>query len=175
MTAPASDLRAEIDGLHAGLERMDYYAILALPREADFVEIRDAYYARAQDLHPDRFVASEDATLRERVYAIYKRVTEAYGVLGDPEARALYDAGLARGALRLPAEERSRRLDADERQIAQPLARMYFRSARDKLARDALHEAAIDVELGLSLEPASPLQRLREQIGRKLERQGGPP
>jgi len=62
----------------------DYYGILGVPREASEADIKKAYRKLAMDYHPDRN-KSHDAEER------FKRLTEAYEVLRDPEKRAVYD------------------------------------------------------------------------------------
>jgi hypothetical protein len=84
-----------------------------------------------------------------------------------------YDRGLDRGEYRLSALDRSRRLDADERQLSNPFARIYLRSARVRLGRGETEAAWIDVELGLSLEEAAPLLELQQQVLRRIARPGG--
>jgi len=73
----------------------DYYGILGVPRDASEADIKKAYRKLAMDYHPDRN-KSHDAEER------FKRLTEAYEVLRDPDKRAVYDrygeAGLRRGA-----------------------------------------------------------------------------
>lgn len=64
----------------------DYYEILGVPREASPEQIKKAYRQLAMKLHPD--VATE-ADAGER----FKKVAEAYEVLGDPKKRDLYDRG----------------------------------------------------------------------------------
>jgi DnaJ-class molecular chaperone len=102
------------------------------------------------------------------VYSVYKRMTEAYQVLSDPELRVTYDRALRRGEVRLASEYRSRRLDADERQVSNPFARIYLRSGRQKYELGDLNGAWIDAELGLSLEETPPLRNLHVAITRAL-------
>jgi len=68
----------------------EYYAILGLKEDAPPDEIRRAYRKLALHYHPDR--NRGDAGAEER----FKAISEAYGVLIDPEKRRMYD--LTRGA-----------------------------------------------------------------------------
>ncbi len=107
--------------------------------------------------------------MKRAVYSVYKRMTEAFNVLSDPELRRLYDRALGHGEVRLPAVDRARRLDADERQVSNVFARIYLRSGKQKLDEGDLNGAWIDAELGLSLEEARPLRELHVQIVIKME------
>jgi DnaJ-class molecular chaperone len=62
-----------------------YYEILGLKEAASTEEIRKAYRKLALHYHPDR--NRGDAGAEER----FKAITEAYGVLIDPEKRRMYD------------------------------------------------------------------------------------
>lgn len=64
----------------------DYYEILGVPRDASPEQIKKAYRQKAMKLHPD--VATE-ADAGEK----FKKVAEAYEVLGDAKKRDLYDRG----------------------------------------------------------------------------------
>jgi DnaJ-class molecular chaperone len=162
------ELVSEVARLNDGIDRLSYYDFLAVTPQTDYIGIRDAFYTRAQLFHPDRFVAMQGESVKKAVYAVYKRMTEAYQVLSDPELRATYDQALARGEARLAAESRSRRLDADERQVSNPFARIYLRSGRRKFEMGDLNGAWIDCELGLSLEETPPLRNLHVAVVKAL-------
>lgn len=166
MSAPPLAFEQELRRLHDGLERLSYYEFLGLRPGCDYVAIRDAFHARAQRYHPDRFVFTVGSELVNAAYAVYKRMTEAYNVLFDPDLRAAYDEARMKGQARLSDVARSRRLSADERQVANTFARIYLRSARKKLERKDLRGAWIDVQLGLVLETAPPLVAVLEEIRR---------
>lgn len=155
---------SEVAALHDGMETLDYYAFLGVPRHADYLTIREAFHQRAQYFHPDRFVGSENKAVKTVAYAVYKRVTEAYNVLCEPSLRVSYDAGLSEGRLRIPAEERTVLLGAEERKISNVQARAYFRSAKAKIEAGDRDGALIDVRLGLTLEQAEPLTRLSAEL-----------
>lgn len=167
------ELVSEVARLFENIDGLSYYEFLAIRETSDYLQVRDAFYSRAQRFHPDRFVSLEAETVKNAVYTVYKRMTEAYNVLSDPELRRLYDAAMRGGEARLPAEQRARRLDPEERQVSNPFARIYLRSGRAKLADGDLDGAWIDAELGLSIEEAAPLRDLHTRIIRHMARPGG--
>jgi molecular chaperone DnaJ len=63
----------------------DYYRILGVPEKAEVAEIKRAYRKLAKKYHPD--ANPNDPTAAER----FKEVSEAHGVLTDPEKRKQYD------------------------------------------------------------------------------------
>ena len=65
----------------------DYYDVLGLPREADAAAVKKAYRKLAMKWHPDRHKDKDQDTAE----AEFKRISEAYEVLSDPEKRAKYD------------------------------------------------------------------------------------
>jgi molecular chaperone DnaJ len=67
-------------------DKDDFYEILGVGRDADPAQIKKAYRELAMNCHPDRNPG--DAQAEE----LFKKATEAYGVLSDPEKRRLYDA-----------------------------------------------------------------------------------
>jgi curved DNA-binding protein CbpA len=166
-TREAAEFERELHSLHDGLDRLSYYDFLGLRPGCDYVAIREAFYARAQRYHPDRFVFQVGDELRSAAYEVYKRMTEAYNVLFDPDLRAAYDDARMRGQPRLSELARARRLSADERQVSNTFARIYLRSAKKKLERQDVRGAWIDVQLGLMLEIAPPLVAVLEEIRRR--------
>ena len=166
-----TDFTEEIMRLYDGLDELSYYEFLGLRPGCDYVAVREGFYARAQRFHPDQYVHVGGQTLKKAVYEVYKRMTEAYNVLLDPELRLAYDNVLAKGEHRLSDVARARRITAEERQVSNTLARIYLRSAKKKLARGRMLEAWIDAKLALSLESAAPLDALLAEIE---SQQGGP-
>ncbi len=63
----------------------DYYKILGVSESASADEIKRAYRELAKKYHPDRNPGDKNAEER------FKEISEAYGVLSDPQKRAQYD------------------------------------------------------------------------------------
>lgn len=66
-------------------DRKDYYKALGVSQEATNEEIKKAYRLLALKFHPDRNPGDKEAEER------FKEISEAYGVLIDPEKRKHYD------------------------------------------------------------------------------------
>lgn len=67
------------------MDNTDFYELLGLQRGATHDEVKKAYRKAARKYHPD--VNPGDKEAEER----YKRITQAYEVLSDPDKRARYD------------------------------------------------------------------------------------
>jgi hypothetical protein len=67
---------------------------LGLSRRPSGEDIRAAYWALAKQFHPDVNAGDKEAERR------IKEINRAYGILGDPEARAAYNLILARARTR---------------------------------------------------------------------------
>lgn len=78
---------------------IDYYKILGLDDKATTSEIKQAYRELALKYHPDRNNGDEKSE------AYFKRVTEAYNVLSDPESRENYNRKF-KASNRPPSENR---------------------------------------------------------------------
>ena len=67
-------------------ENIEYYEVLQVSDSAEPETISRVYRLLAQRYHPDNQETGNESRFRE--------ITEAYGVLSDPEKRARYDVGL---------------------------------------------------------------------------------
>ena len=68
------------------MTKQDYYNTLGVNRNASQAEIKRAYRRKAKQFHPDMNPQEKKQAEKE-----FKRVTEAYEILSDPEKRAQYD------------------------------------------------------------------------------------
>ena len=73
--------------MEPNFESDNYYEILGLSKTATEQEIRKRYKTYAKKYHPDR---QEDKD-KERCSNIFKKISEAYEILSDPEKRQNYD------------------------------------------------------------------------------------
>ena len=67
------------------MSQKDYYQTLSVSPDASLEDIKKAYRKLALETHPDR--NPNDSRAEER----FKHISEAYGVLIDPQKRAQYD------------------------------------------------------------------------------------
>ena len=63
----------------------DYYKLLGVEKSASAEEIKKAYRKQAMKYHPDRNQGDKKAE------EMFKKVSNAYEVLSDPQKRATYD------------------------------------------------------------------------------------
>ncbi len=145
------------------LDRLDYYTLLGVGEGADTRAVKKAFRKFARRYHPDRF-GSDDVDKRERAERIYRRGSEAFQVLTDPDSRAAYDRALAQGKVRLTEDTRrdaQRRRGDELRQkeqkgppIRNPEALTLFREAvgkaktKDWVAAYRLLKRANEIEPG---------------------------
>ncbi len=83
----------------SALDSISYYELFRVPREASPDALRDAFHSFAESFHPDGH-QWRHPTEQAAIGYIFKRGTEAYRVLTDPQLRVRYDEALANGILR---------------------------------------------------------------------------
>jgi len=70
---------------------MDYYEVLGVKKDSSTQDIKKAYRKLAMKYHPDRNKGDKEAEEK------FKKISEAYAVLSDPEKRKQYDTFGASG------------------------------------------------------------------------------
>ncbi len=66
--------------------KKDYYTILGIDKDASESKIKKEYYKLAQKWHPDK-----NPNNKEEAEEKFKEITEAYGILSDPDKKSKYD------------------------------------------------------------------------------------
>ena len=87
---PVEARKRILNAFHS-LENRDLYALLGVVRDADKKEIRDAYFELSKVFHPDAYFGKELGSFKTKMEVVFKRLTEAYDVLGKNKKRAEYD------------------------------------------------------------------------------------
>ncbi len=91
----ALERRKRIDDLYVALDLLDHYDVLGIGRKAAKNDVRSAYFELSKVFHPDTVFRKNVGPYRQKMEQIFKRLTEAYEVLGKKKAREEYDAYLA--------------------------------------------------------------------------------
>jgi curved DNA-binding protein CbpA len=96
----------------------DFYAVLALPRNATGEQIRQRFRELARSRHPDRFQGAEKA----RAEREFQEITQAFNVLSDPLRRRQHDLEI----------ERPEGASSDPRQLARVYLQRGIKAYKEK-------------------------------------------
>jgi curved DNA-binding protein CbpA len=127
----------------AGHAMATHYEVLGVKTTAEPDEIKRAWRQIARESHPDRRGGDASAVAR------FKRASEAYDVLSDPERRSTYDFGLraaarlARAVRRAPPWESRRMYDVPR---PNPEAGRGHRRYRPEQAGPSAHDLRPDAQ-----------------------------
>jgi hypothetical protein len=168
----ASEL-ASLEHRYGLLDELDYFQVMGLALTATPADIKLAFHHESRTYHPDRFFQSPDLELRDKVQAVYKRVTEAYFVLRDDTRRKRYLADITgpdrQKKLRFDELAEAEAKAAVKKEVAEqigthPKGRQFFQSGLADLEAGRLSAAERNIKLALTYEPANPLykQKLEE-------------
>jgi curved DNA-binding protein CbpA len=94
------------------LEELTFYELLDVDPDADKADIRGAYFKLSKAFHPDTMFGKRLGAFKRKMEEVFKRLTEAYEVLGKKKRRQEYDVYIALRLKTLRAEreiERGRR------------------------------------------------------------------
>ncbi|MDI1475775.1 DnaJ domain-containing protein [Polyangium sp. y55x31] len=80
--------------LYDALDERNHYELLGVSTDADKKQIKSAYWVLAPEFHPDKYFRKKLGTYKQRIEAIFDRLTLAHDVLTSKQRRAEYDAYL---------------------------------------------------------------------------------
>lgn len=81
------------------LEKISYYELFQVKRNANRKEIRTAYFQLSKTFHPDHWFRKELGSFSRDVSTIFKWVNKAYATLSAQKKREQYEKILAKGLL----------------------------------------------------------------------------
>jgi curved DNA-binding protein CbpA len=93
------------------LNETDPYIIIGVHDDAPFEEINKLYKALAKDFHPDRFSKASPQE-RKEIETVFTKITTAFNLLKDPEARKKFDT---EKKMRLEREEILKNIQSQEK------------------------------------------------------------
>lgn len=128
----------------------DYYTLLGLEQSASPDVIRNAYFALARKLHPDRLSAIGIADEARNAQRLMAQINAAFAVLNDPAKRDEYLSVLARGGAAAVRAEEAR---ADELAMRVMRAEELFKQGEMALRRDQLATALQAFQQAVELQP----------------------
>jgi len=158
----AGSLEATIAAWLAVLDQLDHYEVLGIPQSASEDELQAAFHLFSERFHPDRHRGGS-ASLSESIVRVFRRGSEAYRVLRQPNLRADYDLELAKRRSRASARPgHGPTLQSLDELCLTPGGRLHARQAERAIASGDLAEAAALLERALLVEVSNP--RLEERL-----------
>jgi curved DNA-binding protein CbpA len=88
--------RAHLEKLGVDLEKMDYFEVLGVTKDASPAQVQETYLKLAKSYHPDR-LPLELADLKPLATKVFSRISEAHQVLSEPAKRQAYVDSLKHG------------------------------------------------------------------------------
>lgn len=86
----------KVDSLYIDIDNKTHYELLGVDDTADSNTVKKAYYRLAKEYHPDRHHSTTDADLKEKLTAIFDRLSKAYDILKDDKNREEYERSFLR-------------------------------------------------------------------------------
>ena len=181
--------RVEVETVHSLLEDMDYYRLLRLKPGAPVMEVERAFSDQSQTFHPDRFYGVRDPKFTRMVTAVFKKVSEAYQVLKDPELKRMYDKKLGvtpgaesasdvRSVNKAALEKERDRSELDDA-VSDKRARKYYELALIARNNEDWNGVVMNIQFALNYEPENDnlkteLKRARGYMNEKKKKNQNP-
>ena len=168
----------EVQVISQAVEDMDYFQILKLSQESSAGELKKAYYRESRLYHPDRYYHLPASPLKTQIDKIYKRITEAYTVLRDPEKRGQYLEGIngpdRESKLRYTeASEADQKQQAYEREGKTPQARQAFKAAQADMAAERWEAAVRNLKTAIMYDSENPYFKEQLTLATEKAKAGG--
>jgi DnaJ-class molecular chaperone len=167
----------EIAKIAQQIDKLDYYQILNVQRNANTQGIKEAFYKRSRQFHPDRYFNVGNEDFRQDVNKIYKRISEAYAILRndrDRESYTLLIGGPKREEnLRYMKKVEDTRGQSEEYDGGNGPGKRYYLMAAKAFKNLDYNSAKINLQLALSMEDDNEnFQSLMTQIDEIIAQRG---
>jgi len=140
-------MREEIEAKARDVETETLFQVLGVPETATRDQIKNAYFEAAKRYHPDRLGSLGLEALRSETEKIFRRVSEAYGILFDDQRRDEYKRNMSKPA----AEKESPEAHAQAMRIFE--AEMAFRRGEILMRKNDLNGAIAEFEAAVNGNP----------------------
>ncbi len=104
-------------------ERLNHYELLGVATDSDRAEIRKAYFALSKTFHPDSYYGKRLGSFKAQMEVIFRKMTDAYEVIGRQQKRDAYDRYLKRSIVVSAAEEKISRVEERAQAMSKALTR----------------------------------------------------
>jgi len=176
-------LQQEIVRTFHRADKLNHYELLGVAMGADRAEIRAAYFALSKTFHPDSYYGKRLGSFKAQMEVIFRKVTDAYEVLGRNKKREAYDRYLGRSIAVSAAEQQISRVEQRAEAMSKALTRapVAERQAKPVEPVEPVEVAApsrqwqpsqVPAKKSVPIVPGTPeherMQRKRELLQRKL-------
>lgn len=169
----ADQLRAEIQQFHSAQNTLNYYQLLDVTPDAKTATIKKAYLKAAKRYHPDALARLGLQEIKSEASEVFSRVSQAFEILSNAEARQAYDAE-QRGDLSAEAAQFLTQAETTYRK-GEILLRMgdfngslpYLESAVDVWPEEGVYQSALG--WALYKQSTSDPTAAREHLARAIE------
>ena len=96
MTEEEENLKNKVEELYEKLPHMSPAEMLQADEKTGSEEIKKTYQRMAKEFSPDRVLASDDATLKNKITVIFDTITQAYSSLKDEKRRMEFFTALGK-------------------------------------------------------------------------------
>lgn len=127
-------VQERIEKFYNALDRWNYYELLKCGENSSFEDVKKQYMQLARQFHPDKF-RKTSPDIRSKVYAVAKRLNEAYSVLFNKNRRNIYDEELRKNPLniRFDFQKKVGREENPEDSIEDKQVRKFVRMAKEAM------------------------------------------
>jgi curved DNA-binding protein CbpA len=165
------EVKKKILYFHKTMDEQTHYQMLQVGRRATSKEIKRSYFKVSREFHPDSFFRKNLGSYKQKIEAIFKRISQAYEVLGNEQKRAGYEKTLPyepspeeieeqqqvalqqERAKKLRQERRQRLLKRSPVAARKGQARKHYDDAKQWAEQNEYSKAANSIRLALTLDP----------------------